>query len=78
MQIIELYITAGDTIEGFNISVSSNQLVGFNTEFTKTVKVGARVENITDGTEAYVTSIVSDTVLNLSADIFTGIPYMDY
>ena len=75
MQIIELYITAGDTIGGFNISVSSNQLVGFNTEFTKTVKVGARVENITDGTEAYVTSIVSDTVLNLSADIFTGIPY---
>ena len=78
MQIIELYITAGDIVGGFNISISTNQLVSYNAEFTKTVKVGAKVENITDGTEAFVTSIVSDTVLNLSADIFTGVPYKSF
>ena len=72
MQIIELYITAGDTIQGFNTSVNTNQLIGLSdSEFTSTVKVGAKVRNIDDDTEAFVTSVVSDTVLNLSADIFT-------
>ena len=71
MQIIELYITAGDTIQGFNIGVNTNQLIGYDTEFTSTVKVGAKVRNTDDDTEAFVTSVVSDTVLNLSADIFT-------
>ena len=77
MQIIELYITAGDTIQGFNIGVSTNKLIGYDTEFTSTVKVGAKVRNTDDDTEAFVTSVVSDTVLNLSADIFT-LAYKSY
>ena len=78
MQIIELYITAGDTIQGFNIGVNTNQLIGLSdSEFTSTVKVGAKVRNIDDDTEAFVTSVVSDTVLNLSADIFT-VAYKSY
>lgn len=77
MQIIELYITAGDTIQGFNIGVNTNQLIGYDTEFTSTVKVGAKVRNTDDDTEAFVTSVVSDTVLNLSADIFT-LAYKSY
>lgn len=78
MQIIELYITAGDTIQGFNIGVSTNKLIGLpDSQFTSTVKVGAKVRNTDDDTEAFVTSVVSDTVLNLSADIFT-IAYKSY
>jgi len=77
MQIIELYITAGDTIQGFNIGVNTNQLIGYNTEFTSTVKVGSKVRNTDDDTEAFVTSVVSDTVLNLSANIFT-LAYKSY
>ena len=77
MQIIELYITAGDTIQGFTVGANTNQLIGYNTEFTSTVKVGAKVRNTDDDTEAFVTSVVSDTVLNLSADIFT-IAYKSY
>ncbi len=78
MQIIELYITAGDTIQGFNIGVSTNKLIGLpDSQFTSTVKVGAKVRNTDDDTEAFVTTVVSDTVLNLSADIFT-IAYKSY
>ncbi len=78
MQIIELYITAGDTIQGFNIGVSTNKLIGLpDSQFTSTVKVGAKVRNTDEDTEAFVTSVVSDTVLNLSADIFT-IAYKSY
>ncbi len=78
MQIIELYITAGDTIQGFTVGVNTNQLIGLpDTEFTSTVKVGAKVRNTDDDTEAFVTSVVSDTVLNLSADIFT-LAYKSY
>ena len=78
MQIIELYITAGDTIQGFNIGVNTNQLIGLpDSQFRSTVKVGAKVRNTDDDTEAFVTSVVSDTVLNLSANIFT-IAYKSY
>ena len=77
MQIIELYITAGDTIQGFTVGANTNQLIGYDTEFTSTVKVGAKVRNTDDDTEAFVTTVVSDTVLNLSADIFT-IAYKSY
>lgn len=78
MQIIELYITAGDTIQGFNIGVNTNQLIGLpDSQFRSTVKKGAKVRNTDDDTEAFVTSVVSDTVLNLSANIFT-LAYKSY
>ena len=56
---------------GTNDSVVSNRLIDSSATFTATVVSGCFVENTTTGTFAEVTSVVSDTELDLSDDIFT-------
>lgn len=56
---------------GTNDSVVSNKLIDSSATFTATVVSGCFVENTTAGTFAEVTTVVSDTELDLSDDIFT-------
>ena len=47
----------------------ANNLVDATQTFTTSVAVGDLITNTTDNTSAYITAIVSDTVLTISADI---------
>ena len=71
MQIIELYIRNGLRYYGSSTSTSSNNLVDGSKDFTTGVQVGFVAVNLTDKTEAFVTSVAA-TTLGLSADIFTA------
>tara|TARA_Y100000114_G_scaffold157071_1_gene186919 strand:- start:1925 stop:4477 length:2553 start_codon:yes stop_codon:yes gene_type:complete len=71
MQIIELYIRNGLRYYGSSTSTSSNNLVDGSKDFTTGVQVGFVAINLTDKTEAFVTSVAA-TTLGLSADIFTA------
>ncbi len=71
MQIIELYIRNGLRYYGSSTSTSANNLVDGSKDFTTGVQVGFVAVNLTDKTEAFVTSVAA-TTLGLSADIFTA------
>jgi hypothetical protein len=64
-------IPAGDGVQlsSQTTGAALNKLVDTTQAFTTTVKVGAIVHNITDGSIATVTAIDGNTQLTLSADI---------
>jgi len=56
-------------VSGTTTLTNANQLIDSTQLFTSTVAVGDLITNTTDNTSAYITAIVSDTVLTISADI---------
>tara|TARA_R100001440_G_scaffold16129_5_gene27358 strand:- start:30130 stop:31092 length:963 start_codon:yes stop_codon:yes gene_type:complete len=56
-------------VNGTTTLTLANNLVDATQTFTTSVAVGDLITNTTDNTSAYITSIVSDTVLTISADI---------
>ena len=54
---------------GTTTSTTANKLVQTGQNFTSTVEIGDIVKNTTDGTQASVTAIDSDTTLSLLSDI---------
>lgn len=60
------------TIEsGTTTATTAGKLVEAGQNFLTTVKVGQKVLNTTDSTNAKVTAVDSDGILSISADIFT-------
>ena len=57
---------------GTTTGTTADKLVDSSQNFTDTVKVGDRVNNITDTTTALVTAIDSDTQLSLDTDIMVS------
>lgn len=55
---------------GTTTGTTTSKLVDSGQNFTTTIKVGDRVYNTTDTTEANVTAIDSDTALSIDSDIF--------
>ena len=51
---------------------TTDKVVDSEQSFTQRVKVGDRIRNLADGTEAKITAIDSDTVLTVSKNIFTS------
>ena len=81
----KLYYYSDPLFTGTNTAVVANQLVdiaavGWTTIPTSspTPPIGSLVVNTTNFTQAYVTGVVSSTVLTLSADIFVGAPGDNY
>ena len=57
---------------GTATATAADQLVEAGQDFETTVSVGDMVWNTTDDTTAYVTNVVDDTTLDLSADIMAN------
>jgi hypothetical protein len=78
-QDVSPYDSSDNIDSGTTTSTSANKLVQTGQNFLTTVSVGMIVRNTTDGTEASVTAVDSDTTLSLSSDIMTsGEKYVIY
>lgn len=59
-------------VSGTTTSASAYKLIDSSAKFTKTVSVGDTVNNTTDSTNTTITSIDSDTQINVKDDIFNS------
>jgi hypothetical protein len=69
---IDIPYPGGSVLTGTQTSATANKLTDSGATFTDFVNVGDTVYDLTGGSIATVTAIDSDTVLSLSADIFTA------
>ena len=59
-------------VTGTATGSGSYKLIDSSAKFTKTVSIGDTINNTTDSTSSIITSIDSDTQINVQADIFNS------
>jgi hypothetical protein len=59
-------------VTGTTTGSGSYKLIDSSAKFTKTVSIGDTINNTTDSTSSIITSIDSDTQINIQADIFNS------